>query len=371
MTAPNTAGLTIYRELEQKSPEWLQARAGIITASVVGNLITRSTPDPTTAQCPSAPGGAAAITGPSSSPISRKASTRGSVATITAQVPASEAIAPAPDLSPKLAERASALGLSIAESLGVTGVLAVELFAFNGEGGEDISVNELAMRPHNTGHWTQDGCVTSQFEQHLRAVLDLPLGAVDALAPVTVMANVLGADEDPEMPMPQRVREVMERYPHAKIHLYDKDHRAGRKIGHVNVSGSDLADLRGWALGWGLGLELVRRERQTWVGHTGGLPGSITGFFTHRESGTTGMALMNSSVAGDPAELFATEGRPRREFSDLLGAIQASRGALDSLEARAVVALQETTRRERWEQARDDARVQAVYLGSGATSGGH
>ena len=100
------------------------------------------------------------------------------------------------------------------------------------------------MRPHNTGHWTQNGCVTSQFEQHLRAVLDLPLGAVDALAPVTVMANVLGADEDPKMPMPQRVREVMERYPHAKIHLYGKDHRAGRKIGHVNVAGTSLDETR-------------------------------------------------------------------------------------------------------------------------------
>lgn len=112
-------------------------------------------------------------------------------------------------------------------------------FAFDGPAGEDISVNELAMRPHNTGHWTQDGCVTSQFEQHLRAVLDLPLGAVDTLAPVTVMANVLGADEDPAMPMPERVREVMERYPQAKIHLYGKDHRPGRKIGHVNVTGED------------------------------------------------------------------------------------------------------------------------------------
>ena len=121
----------------------------------------------------------------------------------------------------------------------MTGVLAVELFAFDGPEGEDISVNELAMRPHNTGHWTQDGCVTSQFEQHLRAVLDLPLGAVDALAPVTVMANVLGADEDPAMPMPERVRKVMERYSQAKIHLYGKDHRPGRKIGHVNVTGED------------------------------------------------------------------------------------------------------------------------------------
>ena len=153
-----------------------------------------------------------------------------------------EAIAPAPGLTPELSQRASELGLSIAESLGVTGVLAVELFAFDGPEGEDISVNELAMRPHNTGHWTQDGCVTSQFEQHLRAVLDLPLGAVDALAPVTVMANVLGTDEDPAMPMPERVREVMKRYPQAKIHLYGKDHRPGRKIGHVNVTGDSTEE---------------------------------------------------------------------------------------------------------------------------------
>ena len=100
------------------------------------------------------------------------------------------------------------------------------------------------MRPHNTGHWPQDGCVTSQFEQHLRAVLDLPLGSTEPLAPVTVMANVLGAEKDPAMPMPDRVREVMERYPEAKVHLYGKDHQTGRKIGHVNVIGEDVADTR-------------------------------------------------------------------------------------------------------------------------------
>lgn len=100
------------------------------------------------------------------------------------------------------------------------------------------------MRPHNTGHWTQDGSVTSQFEQHLRAVLDLPLGATDPLAPITVMANVLGGSADPEMPMRQRVREVMERYPQARIHLYGKDYRAYRKIGHVNVVGTDVAKTR-------------------------------------------------------------------------------------------------------------------------------
>ena len=172
-----------------------------------------------------------------------------------------EAFAPAPDLSPELAEHAMQVGIKVATELGVTGVLAVELFAFaskqdagsiiasaSGAPGmcthEDIAVNELAMRPHNTGHWTQDGCVTSQFEQHLRAVLDLPLGSTEPLAPITAMSNVLGADEDPAMPMPDRVRNVMERYPEAKIHLYGKDHKAGRKIGHVNVVGEDVADTR-------------------------------------------------------------------------------------------------------------------------------
>ncbi|MFW9031353.1 5-(carboxyamino)imidazole ribonucleotide synthase [Corynebacterium striatum] len=155
-----------------------------------------------------------------------------------------EAFAPAPGLSPELAERAAKVGELVAAQLGVTGVLAVELFAFNTDAGEDIAVNELAMRPHNTGHWTQDGSVTSQFEQHLRAVLDLPLGATDPLAPITVMANVLGGPADPEMPMRQRVREVMERYPQARIHLYGKDYRAGRKIGHVNVVGTDVAKTR-------------------------------------------------------------------------------------------------------------------------------
>lgn len=156
-----------------------------------------------------------------------------------------EAMAPAPDLSPQLEKRARDLGVEIAQSLGVTGVLAVELFAFTGENGvEDIAVNELAMRPHNTGHWTQDGSVTSQFEQHLRAVLDLPLGATEETAAITVMANVLGAPEDPQMPMRERVREVMERYPAVKIHLYGKAHRPGRKIGHVNLCGTDVQATR-------------------------------------------------------------------------------------------------------------------------------
>ncbi|MGV0325735.1 5-(carboxyamino)imidazole ribonucleotide synthase [Corynebacterium confusum] len=157
----------------------------------------------------------------------------------------SEAVAPAPGLSSALESRASQLGVLVAESLGVTGVLAVELFAFTNDAGEeDVAINELAMRPHNTGHWTQDGCVTSQFEQHLRAVLDYPLGSTTPTAPVTVMANVLGAEEDPEMPMAQRAVEVHRRFPQAKIHLYGKGHRPGRKIGHVNLIGQDAEQTR-------------------------------------------------------------------------------------------------------------------------------
>ncbi|QAU52948.1 5-(carboxyamino)imidazole ribonucleotide synthase [Corynebacterium pelargi] len=156
-----------------------------------------------------------------------------------------EAVAPAPALPVALRQQAEELSVSLANGLGVTGVLAVELFLCQGaQGALELSVNELAMRPHNTGHWTQDGCCTSQFEQHLRAVLDLPLGDTHTTAEYTVMANVLGAPEDPVMPMQQRVIEVMRRYPKAKIHLYGKEHRPGRKIGHVNYCGEDLAHTR-------------------------------------------------------------------------------------------------------------------------------
>ncbi len=156
-----------------------------------------------------------------------------------------EAIAPAPALSDELAANCQELATRIAEELGVTGVMAVELFEHDGT----VSVNELAMRPHNTGHWTQNGCTTSQFEQHLRAVTDLPLGSVEPTAEVTVMANVLGGDTDPEMPMEQRVAEVMQRYPEASIHLYGKSWRAGRKLGHVNVRGPDVEATREAAQG--------------------------------------------------------------------------------------------------------------------------
>ncbi|VEG52355.1 phosphoribosylaminoimidazole carboxylase ATPase subunit [Mycolicibacterium aurum] len=151
-------------------------------------------------------------------------------------------IAPAQDLSDELGSAASQLALRIASELGVVGVLAVELFeTVDGT----LLVNELAMRPHNSGHWTMDGARTSQFEQHLRAVLDYPLGDTSALAP-TVMGNVLGAPETPAMSMDERVHHLCARMPDAKVHLYGKEERAGRKIGHVNIVGGaeSVASLR-------------------------------------------------------------------------------------------------------------------------------
>ncbi len=151
------------------------------------------------------------------------------------------AVAPAPVVSEaqeRVVAQAHALARDVAAELGVTGVLAVELFeTVDAAGQPELIVNELAMRPHNTGHWTQDGCVTSQFEQHLRAVLDRPLGSTELTATTTVMANVLGDPAaDPAQPMPARMDEVWRRFPTAKIHLYGKEWRPRRKIGHVNMS---------------------------------------------------------------------------------------------------------------------------------------
>jgi 5-(carboxyamino)imidazole ribonucleotide synthase len=149
-------------------------------------------------------------------------------------------IAPAPELPEDLAAAAQRLALRVAAELGVVGVLAVELFETS-DGA--LLVNELAMRPHNSGHWTMDGARTSQFEQHLRAVLDYPLGDTGAIAPVTVMANVLGAPQQPVMSLDERLHHLLARMPDARIHLYGKAERPGRKIGHINLVGSDMADL--------------------------------------------------------------------------------------------------------------------------------
>ena len=145
-----------------------------------------------------------------------------------------EVIAPAPLSAGKVADMAGHIAVTIAEGLDVTGVLAVELFETTDD---RILVNELAMRPHNSGHWTIDGSTTSQFEQHLRAVLDLPLGATEMTAQFAVMVNVLGG---PSGGMTSRLAQAMERHPNAKIHSYGKEFRTGRKVGHVTVAGNDL-----------------------------------------------------------------------------------------------------------------------------------
>jgi 5-(carboxyamino)imidazole ribonucleotide synthase len=144
-------------------------------------------------------------------------------------------LAPAPDLASETASEAEQLGLRLADALGVVGLLAVELFeTTDGR----LVVNELAMRPHNSGHWTMDGSTTGQFEQHLRAVLDYPLGATAPVAPLTVMANVLGAPQTPAMSVDERLHHLFGRIPEARVHLYGKEERPGRKVGHVNVLGA-------------------------------------------------------------------------------------------------------------------------------------
>jgi 5-(carboxyamino)imidazole ribonucleotide synthase len=153
-----------------------------------------------------------------------------------------EVIAPAPGLSDERADHAQALALRIAAELGVTGVLAVELFeTTDGR----LLVNELAMRPHNSAHWTIEGARTSQFEQHLRAVLDYPLGATTMTAPVVVMANLLGGPDDvvPKA-IDERVHHCLARWPDVKVHLYGKGFRPGRKVGHVTALGDDVASVR-------------------------------------------------------------------------------------------------------------------------------
>lgn len=151
-----------------------------------------------------------------------------------------QVLAPAPDASEQLREQAQNMALRIAEELGVVGVLAVELF----ETADGLVINELAMRPHNSGHWSMEGALTSQFEQHVRAVLDYPLGSTGLTAPAVVMANVLGAPTEPKMGVDERMHHLFARFPHAKVHLYGKAERPGRKIGHVNVLGEDMSAVR-------------------------------------------------------------------------------------------------------------------------------
>ncbi|HZM81534.1 MAG TPA: 5-(carboxyamino)imidazole ribonucleotide synthase [Candidatus Limnocylindrales bacterium] len=151
-----------------------------------------------------------------------------------------EVLAPAPDLPEPVAAQAQQIAIRIAIELGVVGLLAVELFEVDGGG---LLVNELAMRPHNSGHWTIEGARTSQFEQHLRAVLDYPMGETHLTAPAVAMANVLGGPPG-GMSIDERLHHMMAAEPGVKVHLYGKQIRPGRKIGHVTALGEDMADCR-------------------------------------------------------------------------------------------------------------------------------
>jgi 5-(carboxyamino)imidazole ribonucleotide synthase len=148
-----------------------------------------------------------------------------------------EVVSPAPNLDAGRALEAQQVAMTVAAELDVVGVLAVELF----ETPAGVLVNELAMRPHNTGHWTIDGAVTSQFENHLRAVLDLPLGEPAARAPWTVMVNILGGDAPT---LYDGYPHVLARDPSVRVHLYGKDVRPGRKVGHITAYGVDLEEVR-------------------------------------------------------------------------------------------------------------------------------
>ena len=145
-------------------------------------------------------------------------------------------VTPATTISSEISERASALALTIAERVSLVGVMAVEMFVK----GDQLFINELAMRPHNSGHWTIEGSVTSQFEQHLRAILDLPLGDPSMSASFAVMGNILGGEKSD---MYRPYLHLMARNPELKVHQYMKEVRPGRKIGHVNAVGEDLLHL--------------------------------------------------------------------------------------------------------------------------------
>lgn len=150
-----------------------------------------------------------------------------------------EVIAPAM-LSGDDAARIDALARRIAEATGVTGILAIELFLSGGQ----VILNEVATRPHNSGHVSIEGNVTSQFENHLRGVLDWPLGDTAPVAPAAVMVNVVGiGDADPRTNLPRALA-----VPGAHVHLYGKGPRPGRKLGHVTALGDDAGETRERAL---------------------------------------------------------------------------------------------------------------------------
>ena len=151
-----------------------------------------------------------------------------------------QTVTPVPNFSDHLASEATHIALKIAQGIDLVGVMAVELFVV----GDHLVINELALRPHNSGHWSIEGSITSQFEQHLRAVLDLPLGDTSLVAPIAVMGNVIGINTDKSSDLYRPYLHLMARNPALKVHQYMKELRPGRKVGHVTLLGDDLLHLR-------------------------------------------------------------------------------------------------------------------------------
>lgn len=153
------------------------------------------------------------------------------------------------DVTSDLATEAAEIGQRVARLIGAVGVVAVELFVTPG----GLVVNEIALRPHNSGHWTIEGAATSQFANHLRAVAGLPLGDVTARAPAAVMVNLVGADQPGS---PERADEVVG----AHVHAYGKAWRPGRKLGHVTAVGDDPRSVHVTA--WSSALAYGTRARE-------------------------------------------------------------------------------------------------------------
>jgi len=151
-----------------------------------------------------------------------------------------QTVTPVPDFSKALAAKTAQIALLIAQGIDLVGVMAVEIFVV----GDHLIINELALRPHNSGHWSIEGAVTSQFEQHLRAVLDLPLGDTSLVARYAVMGNVIGIETDKSSDLYRPYLHLMARIPALKVHQYMKELRPGRKVGHVTLLGTDLLHLR-------------------------------------------------------------------------------------------------------------------------------
>lgn len=151
-----------------------------------------------------------------------------------------QTVTPIPDISNNLSSQIVQIALKIAQGIDLVGVMAVEMFVV----GAELFINELALRPHNSGHWSIEGSVTNQFEQHLRAVLDLPLGDTSLVASFAVMGNIIGIETDKSNDLYRPYLHLMARTPALKIHQYMKELRPGRKVGHVTLLGADLLHLR-------------------------------------------------------------------------------------------------------------------------------